>query len=329
MAHVAGVPPPAVRARRRSSCRFRWDGRPAAVGHGTGGAGGSPVTRRGTVDQISRPAGDRSCGNGSAGSPMASRDALDQPTRQRPVVKQWTSRPTDSRPRSSRSTGPQTVRRGAVREGFAQAQVFAQRRAGVLGAVDAAFLQCGDEQVDDVVEAVGDQVRRDVEAVDARRRRTKWANLSARPAGVPTWPRCGPSAMTVSRSDQPFASAFSRHSATIVRGSAMRRGAERAVVSRRRPGPRVGQRARRRRGRRGRGSTAAPAMRQRRGGGDLLVADPARLLLGLLLGGADDDLGAGEDAQVVRRAAGGRRGGPGCRRRRPARRRSRCRARRR
>ena len=47
-----------------------------------------------------------------------------------------------------------------------EVEVVAQRRAGVLGAVDAALLQRGDERVDDVVEAVGDEVRREVEPVE-------------------------------------------------------------------------------------------------------------------------------------------------------------------
>ncbi|MGW3360731.1 hypothetical protein ACWDFL_35965 [Streptomyces bungoensis] len=51
-------------------------------------------------------------------------------------------------------------------EGCAQAEVVAQGGAGVLGAVDPAFLQFRDEPVTDVVENRRDEIRRDVEPVD-------------------------------------------------------------------------------------------------------------------------------------------------------------------
>ena len=55
--------------------------------------------------------------------------------------------------------------RRLVTAGGTQAQMIPQCRAFVGGAVDPALLQLRDEQFDDVVEAVGDEVRRDVESV--------------------------------------------------------------------------------------------------------------------------------------------------------------------
>jgi hypothetical protein len=53
--------------------------------------------------------------------------------------------------------------------------------------------------------------------------RTQCANRSASPDGVPTWPRCGPSRITVSRRVSFSASATSRHCWTMARGSRQRR----------------------------------------------------------------------------------------------------------
>src|SRR5699024_11875631 len=61
---------------------------------------------------------------------------------------------------------PALRRLAGVRSERREPQVLPQRRARVVGRVDAALLQARDQLVDDVVQTGGDQPRRDVQTVD-------------------------------------------------------------------------------------------------------------------------------------------------------------------
>src|SRR5690606_26661391 len=86
-----------------------------------------------------------------------------RPTSDRPTVRP-TVRPS-ARPRAV-AAARASSRGEPVVDGTAETEVLAEGRAGVAGAVDAALLELRDQPVDDVVEPVGDRLRREVDAVD-------------------------------------------------------------------------------------------------------------------------------------------------------------------